>query len=246
MSISGMSSTSDRIFRHGFRRRKNSDELDVFEAAEYYSSAVDNRQPGLLPQKSNREEPLPVGKSPNFRNRADKVAGDREGSKKFRRPSTPGAKLANFVISLFNQAHPKKKKHRVAPPPPPESAFRIVARRSSFSTPRVPRKPENNDSISTCSVPATQTSSAYEDFRRIFESRRLQIRTGKATINQARQWEDEGDDGSDSSSDLFDLPNHNRLLHSSPYYSVSDHDLPVYGTTRGGTIIDIGSRVFWR
>ncbi|OVA11000.1 hypothetical protein BVC80_1745g11 [Macleaya cordata] len=131
MSISGVSDL-DRLYKKTAHRRKDSGELDVFEATMYFygGTQVGGLDGGAttstttLPQKTRtiREElrQVPGGRRMsldlNMRNinpipplqsqRAEKQIKE----KKYKQPMSPGGRLASFLNSLFNQKSSKKKK----------------------------------------------------------------------------------------------------------------------------------------
>ncbi|XP_010257962.1 PREDICTED: protein BIG GRAIN 1-like E [Nelumbo nucifera] len=122
MSITGFSH-SDKIYR-SIHRRNDSGELDVFEAARYFSGC--NEVPGLMngasfSQRNMREErqmwagrrmsldmpmrnPLPSESHHNIESQIKE--------KKHKQPRSPGGRLASFLNSLFHQAASKKKKSK--------------------------------------------------------------------------------------------------------------------------------------
>ncbi|KAI3467217.1 hypothetical protein Pfo_023880 [Paulownia fortunei] len=125
MSVTGLSSNPDRICKNSFHCRNDSGELDVFEAARYFSGA--NENPGhnngaLFSKKFIREDRQHAQRAarisldmPMIRNpiNPDNLAVDRKQlkeGKKYKQPSSPGGRLASFLNSLFNQTTSKKKK----------------------------------------------------------------------------------------------------------------------------------------
>ncbi|GMJ09581.1 BIG GRAIN LIKE 1 [Hibiscus trionum] len=110
--------------KKSFHRRNGSGELDVFEAAKYYSGhneAASYNRSTLISQKITRDDrqPLKGGRIsldvPTRRNpllqhsHSSEKQANKE--KKHRQPSSPGGKLASFLNSLFNQTGSKKKKN---------------------------------------------------------------------------------------------------------------------------------------
>ncbi|KAK8488690.1 hypothetical protein V6N13_042349 [Hibiscus sabdariffa] len=110
--------------KKSFNDRNGSGELDVFEAAKYFSghneaANVYNRETSTG-QKVTRDEirqPLKGGRIsldlPTRRNPLLQQSHSSEKQvkeKKHKQPSSPGGKLASFLNSLFNQTGSKKKK----------------------------------------------------------------------------------------------------------------------------------------
>ncbi|XP_004490241.1 protein BIG GRAIN 1-like E [Cicer arietinum] len=102
-----------------FHRRNDSGELDVFEAARYfsgYNEVVGYNNNSTFTQKMIREErhrgrisldmPMRSLLPQQFHGVVDKQMKE----KKHKQPSSPGGKLASFLNSLFNQSMSKKKK----------------------------------------------------------------------------------------------------------------------------------------
>ncbi|XP_038892897.1 protein BIG GRAIN 1-like E [Benincasa hispida] len=132
MSITGhLSGNPDKLFRKSLHRRKDSGELDVFEAARYFSgsnelpyTAATTYETSLFSQKIFREDhgdrrggrmsldlpirtnviPLPP---PPYTAEKQSI---KDQKKQRQQPSSPGGRLANFLNSLFNQSSSKKKK----------------------------------------------------------------------------------------------------------------------------------------
>ncbi|XP_074589834.1 uncharacterized protein LOC141845680 [Curcuma longa] len=83
-----------------------SDELDVFEATRYFSGAIDD-MPGLSLATAEREVPNGVQQRRlGVEGRA--MASPPVKDKKWKRPSSPGAKLVSYLNHFFNQATPRK------------------------------------------------------------------------------------------------------------------------------------------
>ncbi|GJR45410.1 BIG GRAIN 1-like protein E [Tanacetum coccineum] len=107
-----------------FHRRNGSDELDVFEAARYFSGANEN----IIGTHSNTTQnyfmkpirrmslDMPKHKGNSIPLQAmliDPMMINKE--KKSKQPSSPGGKLAHFLNSLFNQTSSKKSKSKTKP-----------------------------------------------------------------------------------------------------------------------------------
>ncbi|XP_057481283.1 protein BIG GRAIN 1-like E [Actinidia eriantha] len=121
MSISRISD-SDKSHKKSFHRRNDSGELDVFEAARYFSGhpEVSGHNSATFTQKLVREERQQGWKSggrisldmPIMRNSIPSQAQVMEKQakdKKYKQPSSPGGRLASFLNSLFHQTSRKKK-----------------------------------------------------------------------------------------------------------------------------------------
>ncbi|XVE74375.1 hypothetical protein DITRI_Ditri12bG0011700 [Diplodiscus trichospermus] len=121
MSVAGVSDP-DRMFKKSFHRRNDSGELDVFEAARYFSgyNEAASYNCATFTQKITREDrqpwrggrislDLPMGKALPQRNH---VVERQIKEKKYKQPSSPGGRLASFLNSLFNQTGSKKKKSK--------------------------------------------------------------------------------------------------------------------------------------
>ncbi|WCJ22084.1 Protein BIG GRAIN 1-like E [Euphorbia peplus] len=126
MSMTGLSETSGKLSKKSIHHRNDSDELDVFEAARYFSGY--NEAAGCngatCTQKVLREEhkypwrggrmslDLPMRNPiPQQSHIVDKQVLK---EKKYKQPSSPGGRLASFLNSLFNQTSSKKKKSKSA------------------------------------------------------------------------------------------------------------------------------------
>lgn len=122
MSITtGLPRIQEKANQKPFHQRHNSGELDVFEAAGYFSGSNDINGAGFTPQPkmmrasgrmsldipvmSNKRSSIPA---PSHH---QKVIKD---EKKFKQPNSPGGKLASFLNSLFNQTSSKTKKSKIS------------------------------------------------------------------------------------------------------------------------------------
>ncbi|GMI87457.1 BIG GRAIN LIKE 1 [Hibiscus trionum] len=122
MSVAGYSGP-DRMFNKSFHRRNDSGELDVFEAARYFSGYNDAGSGyyncGTYSQRMMRDErqqpwrrgrvslDVPMRHHPIVQ--PAHVVDKQIKEKKHKQPSSPGGKLASFLNSLFNQTNSKKK-----------------------------------------------------------------------------------------------------------------------------------------
>ncbi|PSR85005.1 Protein BIG GRAIN 1-like [Actinidia chinensis var. chinensis] len=117
MSIIGISDP-EKFHKMSFHRRNDSGELDVFEAARYFSEAteVSSTNGTTHTQKASRGErmsldmPLPLRETISLETNV--IVGEKQNmkEKKYKQPSSPGGRLASFLNSLFNQTSSKKKK----------------------------------------------------------------------------------------------------------------------------------------
>ncbi|KAL2519256.1 hypothetical protein Adt_15503 [Abeliophyllum distichum] len=244
MSITELSDPN-KMYKKLCHWRNDSGELDVFEAARYFSGGGADEVLGCgatLAQKQILKE------------------------KKNKQPSSPGGRLAQFLNSLFNQTSLKKKKSK-STKDEEESPGGRRKRRSSISHFRTANstttdsKSFYSSSSSGFRTPpphANTPTKSYKDFRNFSDYNKqiisVQKFNGNVKSDYSSSWLDEKfkfsngysdknwndkypleenefrkfsdvDDGadSDSSSDLFDLPNHELDFYSS--------DLPVYETT---------------
>ncbi|PIM97291.1 hypothetical protein CDL12_30240 [Handroanthus impetiginosus] len=252
------------------RRKNNSGELHVFEAARYFSGATDqNPGPTTGPRMSLD---IPIIKNPidimdnNIALDSKKLVKE---NKKHKQPSSPGGKIASFLNALFNQTTSKKKKSKSKSGSKvdleEENANARRKRRSSVSHFRITTITSANDHNSKGSrtpPPCLDTpTKSYKDFRSFFDQQKVKnigsVPEKRASIDcdekfrfsngnifktigfSEKSWDHEErefrkfsdfDDGgdTDSSSDLFDLPNCELDFYSS--------GLPVYGTTDVDTI----------
>ncbi|XP_022956957.1 protein BIG GRAIN 1-like E [Cucurbita moschata] len=131
MSVtSQLSGKPNKIFNKSLHRRKDSGELDVFEAARYFSgynelhynaaAAAASYDTSLFSQKIFREDDggwrggrmsldLPIRTNIVPLPQPEKQT-TKDQKKHRQQPSSPGGRLANFLNSLFNQSASKKKK----------------------------------------------------------------------------------------------------------------------------------------
>ncbi|OMP05393.1 hypothetical protein CCACVL1_01924 [Corchorus capsularis] len=135
MSVAGVNSDPDRMFKKSFHRRNDSGELDVFEAARYFSGYNNNEAASYncatFTQKIMREDrqpwrggrislDVPAMRSSNNNNpllhhhhqNHQQIVEKQIKEKKYKQPSSPGGRLASFLNSLFNQTSSKKKKSK--------------------------------------------------------------------------------------------------------------------------------------
>ncbi|KAK4430106.1 protein BIG GRAIN 1-like E [Sesamum alatum] len=267
------------VYKNSFHWRNNSGELDVFEAAQYFSGA--NENPGFIDRPQGQRAArmsldLPIMMNPILN--PDNLPTDQKQpkeNKKYKQPRSPGGRLASFLNSLFNQTTSRKKKPKsglIKDLDQEERPGGGRKRRSSISHFRITTTSAANDSNSSGFTFANTPTKSYKELRNFpadhqkvnfsvpenlgnaektstdcgrtmdekfrFSNGNIS-RNGLSSnirISSARNWADneeirdfrkfsDADDGadSDSSSDLFDLPNHDLDFYSS--------GLPVYGTT---------------
>lgn len=94
-----------------------SDELDVFEATRYFSGAIDDVAGGFVGSHglslATEEREVPNGVQVRRLGDEGLVMGSSGASlqvkdKKWKQPSSPGAKLVSYLNNFFNQATPRK------------------------------------------------------------------------------------------------------------------------------------------
>ncbi|CAL8994727.1 unnamed protein product [Prunus brigantina] len=131
---------ADKIHKKSFHRRNDSGELDVFEAARYFSgyneapSSHNNNNTNstsTFSQKMMKEDrswrggrislDIPIRhmlhhpqQHPHHHHHHHHVVVEKQNvkDKKYKQPSSPGGRLASFLNSLFNQSASKKKKSK--------------------------------------------------------------------------------------------------------------------------------------
>lgn len=122
MSITaGLPRIQEKANQKSFHQRHNSGELDVFEAAGYFSGSNEingtsfTSQPKMMRASGRMSLDIPVMSSKRASIPApthhQKVIKD---EKKFKQPNSPGGKLASFLNSLFNQTSSKTKKSKIS------------------------------------------------------------------------------------------------------------------------------------
>uniref|UniRef100_A0A5B6ZTA7 Protein BIG GRAIN 1-like E n=1 Tax=Davidia involucrata TaxID=16924 RepID=A0A5B6ZTA7_DAVIN len=129
MSITGLVSEPDKIYKKPFHQRNDSGELDVFEAARYFSGASEAAASGgynigeTFTEKIMREDRQAwrsggrISLDVPVRNlipssQTHHVMEKQMKEKKYKQPSSPGGRLASFLNSLFNQTSSRKKKSK--------------------------------------------------------------------------------------------------------------------------------------
>ncbi|XVF43263.1 hypothetical protein PTKIN_Ptkin02bG0026100 [Pterospermum kingtungense] len=121
-------SDPDRMFKKSFHRRNDSGDLDVFEAAKYFSGYNEAASYNCATytqkiMKEERQQPWRGGGRISLdvpmRNQLllphqqpHHVVEKQIKEKKYKQPSSPGGRLASFLNSLFNQTGSKKKKSK--------------------------------------------------------------------------------------------------------------------------------------
>ncbi|CAA2967259.1 Hypothetical predicted protein [Olea europaea subsp. europaea] len=264
------------MYKKSFHQMNDSGELNVFEAARYFSGGT-NEVPGATfahkiigedrqsAVKTARRMSLDVPPTMMLRHSLPLQMEKKMKEKKHKKPSSPGGKLAHFLNSLFNQTSSKKKSKsstQSVKESEEESPGCRRKRRSSISFFHTITNTADSKSIYSSSssgfrtpppAPYTRnptkrhTDYAFSDDKirfsnGIFEKNK---NSNLGYSNRSRKnWSErqfpseekefrkinDFDDGadSDSSSDLFDLPNHDLYYYSS--------GLPVYETTHMNSI----------
>lgn len=172
-------SEQEKMSKKSFHQRNDSGELDVFEAARYFSGGNEVLG-GNLTQKSMKElqhtrlQASGGGRMsldlPSMRNsvpskvlsHATTMTEKPIKEKKYKQPSSPGGKLASFLNSLFNQTSSKKKKKSKSTTQSikdeDESPCGRRKRRSSISHFTIGNSNSTSDSKSIYSTSSTTTS----------------------------------------------------------------------------------------
>ncbi|KZV44374.1 hypothetical protein F511_18070 [Dorcoceras hygrometricum] len=117
MSIAAGLSSSESC-RNPFQWRNHSGELDVFEAARYFSGCINENLSNVYAAKYDQYFTRnSTGMSLGMPKRSSSIPPDHslekqimKENKKYKQPSSPGARLASCLNSLFNQKSLKKKK----------------------------------------------------------------------------------------------------------------------------------------
>lgn len=129
-------SDTDKIYKKSFHHRNDSGELDVFEAARYFSGyneaaaaafsqkilREDHRQAWRggrisldVPLRDSVLQQLPQHHANNaisYQKQSLNTIEKQMKEKKYKQPSSPGGRLASFLNSLFSQSGSKKKKSK--------------------------------------------------------------------------------------------------------------------------------------
>ncbi|KAL8531500.1 hypothetical protein ACS0TY_008187 [Phlomoides rotata] len=271
------------MYKNSSHWRKDSGELDVFEASRYFSAANDHIPAGRHVSKQRRSLDMPMMRSnpipPEYHHimiMDHHHQNQAIEKKKFKQPSSPGGRLASFLNSLFNQSHLKKKKKTKTGPATRDfddetpggggggggggrrkrrssishflSSSDKKTSNSGFRTPppyaNTPIKsykintddhdqdisgPKNGKNYKITLLDELHAERNVRDYAwvsdKMLKNSNFGFSSDGINLNQPEEKlreEDEGAD-SDSSSDLFDLPNHALDFLSS--------GLPVYGTT---------------
>lgn len=137
MSVVGLAS-SDQMFKKSLHRKNDSGELDVFEAAKYFSVGGNHEIYGYTNMNSScggrdhhhpyqEKRRLSLDVAPIIRNAISKQTAvlvmdhqlkkqqtnaKENNNKKHKQPSSPGGRLASFLNSLFNQKSISSKKKK--------------------------------------------------------------------------------------------------------------------------------------
>ncbi|KAH6802168.1 hypothetical protein C2S51_033614 [Perilla frutescens var. frutescens] len=267
----GLSSEPNKTYKNSFHWRNDSGELDVFEAARYFSGAGNDqaaaaaavpaayinfiREDRRHHAAARRSLDVPIMRSnpinpSDYHNIIDQKQLKEPNKMKLKQPSSPGGRIASFLNSLFNQTSLKKKKKSKTGKDFEEESSGTAGgrrkRRSSISHFRITSTTKNaaTDKGSGFRTPppyANTPTKSYKELARFaanhhavclkagglnLEEKKLRVSEKMLKINignlEKMEVEDDGAE-SDSSSDLFDLPNHDLDFFSS--------GLPVYEST---------------
>ncbi|KZV25862.1 hypothetical protein F511_33943 [Dorcoceras hygrometricum] len=280
----------NNMYKYSFNWRNESGELDVFEAAQYFSSAVDDQTSGNFNKASKLCQKVVIREERQHqvqraaRMSLDSIMRDEippqdqakdsyrtKANKKHRQPSSPGrGKLASFLNSLFHQTRSKKRRSESMGPKnlqeleiPGErrerrssiSHFRI----SGADAKKVEYRPKSRNFClssgfrqSTPAKPGKELESRgmYEHEKRenggnlksnslqneLFANKNWSDDQYTSEEREFRKFSDCDDGGdTDSSSDLFELPNCDIQFYSK--------GLPVFETTRRVNSIRRGAPV---
>ncbi|XP_022877048.1 protein BIG GRAIN 1-like E [Olea europaea var. sylvestris] len=257
-----------KMYNKPFHGWNDSGELDVFEAARYFSGGSADEVLGseTVPKTARMSLDMPTTRT-LIPSQIYVMEKQILKEKKNKQPSSPGGRLAHFLNSLFKQASLKKKKSKTGvkmTKDEEESPGGRRKRRSSISHFRTASSTTDSKSLYSSISSGFRTTpphantpiKSYKDIRNFSDSNRTisgQKFNGNVKSDYSSSWLDDKfkfnhgypeknwadkypmeenefrkfsdvDDGadSDSSSDLFDLPNHELEFYSS--------DLPVYET----------------
>ncbi|KAJ6822811.1 protein BIG GRAIN 1-like E [Iris pallida] len=212
-----MSSSS---LQQTMRRRRDSNELDVFEATKYFSGEVGT--PRALRDAPRLEAEL-LGKNAEVMEIIRYV--EEEGNCK--QPCSPGGKLASLLYSLFQQSATSKKNNKKTKKKSPKSSKSEVEE----------EKPRKNNTlyVSSSSSSEFRTPWLYSSKRKGWEeksasdcrhefTKQEELWSAELKLEEEREFGKEEDGAeSESSSDLFELKS----------YDLNDisTELPVFGST---------------
>ncbi|XP_059655662.1 protein BIG GRAIN 1-like E [Cornus florida] len=198
MSIAGLSEP-EKLHKKSFHRRNDSSELDVFAATRYFSGAneVSGYKDATFAQKIMMREDhrhgwrggrrisldMPIMRS-SFPSQTHMTEKQMTKEKKYKQPSSPGAKLASFLNSLFNQTSSKKKKSSYSTTQSMkdedlESPFGRRRRRSSISHFQSSSTADSKSMHSSSSSgfrtppPYTDPTKTYRDLRSVSDHKQV-------------------------------------------------------------------------
>ncbi|KAK1293046.1 hypothetical protein QJS10_CPB17g02106 [Acorus calamus] len=218
---------STNLYNKPSHRRRDSDELDVFEAAQYFSGGLDVF---ITPSTSHKPKILDIPlRSPLPTSKSQRVVDKQLKEKKSKQPVSPGGRLARMLNSLFSQtasSSKKKSKSNTTTTTHSKKDESLIERRSSISGGcTAPTYSKTNHSCyKKCSGEVLDDKDAMHVswFKTNYGDHGLHLEEERKVREVRRNVEvDDGD--SDSSSDLFELKNFDLGGFSS--------GLPVYGTT---------------
>ncbi|XP_050373807.1 protein BIG GRAIN 1-like E [Argentina anserina] len=125
-SVAGFTDPAEKAHKKSFHRRNDSGELDVFEAARYFSGYNElpttmmkedrsswrgGRMSLDMPIRNVLDQQLHLHHHHHHHHAVDQKQNMKEKIK-YKQPSSPGGRLASFLNSLFNQSGSKKKKSK--------------------------------------------------------------------------------------------------------------------------------------
>ncbi|OIT31468.1 PREDICTED: protein BIG GRAIN 1-like E [Nicotiana attenuata] len=192
MSITGIHpETTEKMSKKIIQWRNNdSGEIDVFEAAKYFSGANEEYyNNGQNLYNNNKQQSLRGGRMsfdmPMMRNSSllptqttttttyimEKPMIKNKDQKKYKQPSSPGGRLASFLNSLFNQTSSKKKKSSKS------SAQSLKDEDESPSGRRKRRSSISHFSFRSSSITTTNTTTNNSDSKSIYSSLNSGFRT---------------------------------------------------------------------
>lgn len=213
MSVtSHLSGNRDKtIFNKPLHRRKDSSELDVFEAARYFSGYNELNYTAAAAYREDhgsrtrggrmsldlpiRTNVIPLHPPPPYTAEKPTI----KEKKHRQQPSSPGGRLANFLNSIFNQSTSKKKKKSKNPIKSEDLHHDIGGRkrRSSLSTLIDSKSSSNISGFRTppaapnCAIETPYKS--YKEIRNFLDQKHRQTNSknlGNGNFNQKQKFEE--------------------------------------------------------
>ncbi|CAI9782623.1 unnamed protein product [Fraxinus pennsylvanica] len=224
--------------RHFASNSGSSTDSSMFSPSETESSSLFtgqklNQRRDLIPERLCKIAPLETDRKGGFIRTKSKIFRE---SKKVKEPYSPGAKIANFLNSIFSPRNLKKnqgmeesnsvrKSKSMKDTTTCSLASRSCLSRTMSLRANKSKKSVQISSVSNCNAEDSVGSSFIKkniDSFRDFEGKNLR----KHEIREVYEDDNDVDDKSCASSDLFELENIGRVGIRS-----YEEDLPVYGTT---------------